>query len=187
MYKKTIVYKDLSGGQRAEDFYFQLNEAEFAIMELRVKGGYVQMLQDMIANAEDHPGLVIDTFQDLIRQAFGVRHENGVTFDKDPKHFRLFKDSDAYNKFFMMLLTDTNEAVAFTNGIMPDSVRENAESSQVSDKPSAERTAELKARLQAPVEEVHTNVFESQPKSLADDVLAGMSEEQKQELRDRLS
>ena len=64
MYIKTIEYKDYSGNQRKEDFYFNLNEAEIMEMELSKEGGFDQWIT-RIANAQNTPEL-IKLFKSLI-------------------------------------------------------------------------------------------------------------------------
>lgn len=128
MYKKTIAFTDYNGIDREEDFYFNLNESEVTKMELRVPGGLTAMMQRIVKKIDGQQ--IIDTFEDLIREAYGEKSPDGREFVKSPELTRKFMQTEAYNKFFMELCTDSKAASAFFNGIMPPKWNE-----EVSDKP----------------------------------------------------
>lgn len=117
MYKKTIAFTDYNGIDREEDFYFNLNESEVTKMELRVPGGLTAMMQRIVQKIDGQQ--IIDTFEDLIRAAYGEKSPDGREFIKSPELTRKFMQTEAYNKFFMELCTDAKAASEFFNGIIP--------------------------------------------------------------------
>lgn len=117
MYKKTIAFTDYNGIDREEDFYFNLNESEVIKMELRVPGGLTAMMQRIVQKIDGQQ--IIDTFEYLIREAYGEKSPDGREFIKSPELTRKFMQTEAYDKFFMELCTDSDAASAFFNGILP--------------------------------------------------------------------
>lgn len=117
MYKKTIAFTDYNGIDREEDFYFNLNESEVIKLELRVPGGLTAMMQRIVKKQDSQQ--IIDTFEDLIRAAYGEKSPDGREFVKSPELTKRFIETEAYNKFFMELCTDSKSAAEFFNGIIP--------------------------------------------------------------------
>lgn len=118
MYKKTITYTDYNGNERTEDFYFNLTEADVAKMELRVKGGFVEYVNRIIAN-QDQASL-IDTWENIIKSSFGVKTPDGRSFMRDETALAEFMATEAYSKMFMEFLRDADAAGQFINGIVPN-------------------------------------------------------------------
>lgn len=130
MYIKTIEYKDYSGNQRKEDFYFSFNEAEIMEMELSTEGGFDQWIT-RIANAQNTPEL-IKLFKSLILMSYGERSLDGKKFiKKDPVTGRPlaeeFEQSAAYPVLFMELATNTEAATEFINKVIPENAAEAVE------------------------------------------------------------
>lgn len=117
MYKKTITYVDYDGNERSEVHYFNLNETELAKMELSVMGGLKERLERLIQQRNIPE--VIKEIEGVVELAYGVKSADGRTFDKDPKHFLAFKQSEAYNKFFQEVMFDAKNAAKFINSIVP--------------------------------------------------------------------
>lgn len=129
MYKKTITYTDYNGETRTEDFYFNLSKAEILEMELSVPGGY-QALLDRIIKTRDQVEL-IKLFKDLILRTYGEKSPDGRRFMKSPEITRNFQETEAYSELFMLLASDDKEAAAFTNGVMPASLRDSIDQAEV--------------------------------------------------------
>lgn len=117
MYKKTIAFTDYNGIDREEDFYFNLNESEVTKLELRVPGGLTSMMQRIVKKMDAQQ--IIDTFEDLIRQSYGEKSPDGREFIKKPELVERFMQTEAYNKLFMELCTDSKAAAEFFNNIVP--------------------------------------------------------------------
>ena len=116
MLKKTINYTDYNGMERKEDFYFNLNKAEVAEMELSTEGGLAEMIQKIVSS-KDTPSIV-KIFKDLILKAYGEKTPDGKRFVKSKELSDAFAQTEAYSELFMELATDAETASAFVNGIM---------------------------------------------------------------------
>lgn len=119
MLKKTITFQDLDDNTVQEEFHFHLSRADVIRLELTYKGGWVGHLERMSSGDVPDGKLIMETFEDLLRQTVGKRSVNGREFDKSPEVQSAFFNSDAYSEFLMELCTDANAGAAFVNGIMP--------------------------------------------------------------------
>lgn len=117
MLKKTITYTDYNGQERTEDFYFNLNKAEIAEMEMSTTGGLTEMINRIVA-AKDAPS-IIQIFKKLILKAYGEKSLDGKRFVKSDELSTAFSQTEAYSKLFMELATDDKAAANFFNGIIP--------------------------------------------------------------------
>ena len=118
MLKKTVTYQDFNGVERTEDFYFNLNKAEVAEMEMSTPGGYAEMLQ-RIAKAQDSKA-IITAFKQLVLDSYGVKSPDGRRFIKNDELREEFEQTNAYPEIFMELASDAEKAAEFVNGIMPN-------------------------------------------------------------------
>ncbi len=129
MLQKTIKYKDYNGNERSKTFYFNLNKAELAEMQLTTKGGLDEMIQRII-DTQDVPK-IIETFKDIILKSYGEKSADGEMFiKKDENGHKLadrFAQTEAYSELFMELSTDATAAAAFINGIIPNDIPVNTE------------------------------------------------------------
>lgn len=117
MLKKTIKYTDYNGGERTEDFYFNLTKAEVMEMEMSIDGGFAEMINRVIA-AQDVP-TIIKIFKDLILKSFGMKSPDGKRFIKSKELSEEFSQTEAFSDLYMLLATNAEEATAFVNGIVP--------------------------------------------------------------------
>ena len=124
MLKKTIKFTDYNGNERTKDFWFNLNRAELAEMELRQKNGMDAMLNKMVE--EEDRDKLITFFKDLIKMSIGEKSDDGQYFFKDEEIVRKFIASEAYTELWLELINSTEAAVAFVNGIIPQSLAEEA-------------------------------------------------------------
>ena len=124
MLKKTLTYTDYNGVERTEDFYFNLNKAEILEMELGIKGGLAEMIQEVVA-AQDAPA-IIKIFKDLVLMSYGKKAPDGKRFIKNQELRDEFVQTEAYSILFMELATDADAAAKFVNGIMPGDLVEKA-------------------------------------------------------------
>lgn len=118
MYKKTITYKDYNGDERTEDFYFHLNQAELTKMQLKIPGGLTGMI-DRITQRKSGSD-IMEVFNTLIERSYGVKSPDGRKFVKSKEILDDFLQTEAYNVFFMELVTSAEAASDFFNQIIPD-------------------------------------------------------------------
>jgi hypothetical protein len=117
MYKMSVTYTDYNGNERKEDHYFNLNKAELIRMETSVNGGYTEMINRII-QAQDTASL-INLFEELIQKSYGIKTPDGKGFVKNQKILDEFMATEAYSEVYMKLVTDSDEAAKFVNGIVP--------------------------------------------------------------------
>ena len=122
MVVKKIKYVDFNGVEREEEFMFNLTEAEITEMELTKDGGLSDSIKKIIA-AQDTPQ-IIETFKMLLLKSYGQKSADGRRFIKSEELSKEFTQTNAYSQLFMELAYDDKAAVAFINGIIPESMRE---------------------------------------------------------------
>lgn len=124
MYKKELTYKDYSGQQCTETFWFNLNEVELVDLEVGFDRNGLEAYLEKIQKANDK-AKAIGFIKSLIQKSFGVKSEDGKSFVKSDRIWEEFAATAAYPALFMVLMKSDIEMEAFVNGIVPDDVRQN--------------------------------------------------------------
>ena len=122
MVVKKIKYADFNGVEREEEFMFNLTEAEITEMELTTDGGLTDSIKKIVS-AQNTPE-IIKTFKMLLLKSYGEKSADGRRFIKSVELSKEFTQTNAYSQLFMELATDDKAAIAFINGIIPESMRE---------------------------------------------------------------
>ena len=122
MLKKTILYKDFNGDEVSEDFFFHLSKAELVELEMSHQGGLSAALT-RIVESEDGKGIIAE-FKNIILSAYGKRSEDGKRFIKNQQLREEFESTEAYSELFMELVTNTDAAIEFINGVIPSDMIE---------------------------------------------------------------
>jgi hypothetical protein len=122
--KKTITYTNFNNEEVSEDFFFHLSKAELVELELSHQGGLSESLKRII-DAEDSKRL-IEEFKNIILSAYGQKSIDGKRFIKNQALREEFESTEAYSTLFMELITDTDAAVEFVNGIIPQEIADEA-------------------------------------------------------------
>ena len=65
-------------------------------------------------------------FKELILKSYGEKTPDGKRFVKSKELSEAFSQTGAYEQLYMQILRDTDFAIEFTNGIMPERVRQAA-------------------------------------------------------------
>ena len=176
MLKKTVKYTDFNDIEHQEDFYFHLSKAELIKLEAshatiegeKTSGGFRQLLEDIVKSGNG--GRIMEVFDEIVDMSYGVRSEDGKRFEKSAQLTADFKNSAAYDEFFMELVTDADAAVKFINGIVPSDI---SKAMAEKDKPSGPPVVQLDEKPQEtgsfgqPVEERKNAVID--PNSLTQD------------------
>lgn len=116
MHKEVIIYNDLNGVQRTEDFYFDLSKPEIVKMQASTKGGYDVQLRSIAASLDG--AKIMDFFENFISKSYGVKSEDGRRFMKSEEFSRSFMETPAYEVLFEKLVTDDKYAADFVNAVM---------------------------------------------------------------------
>jgi hypothetical protein len=122
--KKTITYTNFNDEEVTEDHFFHLSKAELVELEMSHKEGLSEALQKIIA-AEDGKA-IIKEFKGIILGSYGQRSPDGKRFVKTQELRDEFESSEAYSTLFMELVTNTDAAIEFINGIVPQGLEQDA-------------------------------------------------------------
>lgn len=117
MLKKTIKYKNFNDEWEEEDFFFHLSKAELVELEASHEDGLASAMQ-RIVDANDTKSIIAE-FKKIIMQSYGIKSSDGKRFVKNQTIREAFESSEAYSTLFMELVTDTDAAIEFMNGIIP--------------------------------------------------------------------
>ena len=131
MLKKQIKYTDYNGTERDENFWFNLSKAGLMDMGLMTPGGFNGMVMKIIA-AQATPSLVT-LFKDIIFKAYGEKSADGKRFIKSKELSTAFSQTEAYSNLYMELVTNTEAAIEFINGIVPKDLAEEAAKQQATE------------------------------------------------------
>jgi hypothetical protein len=136
--KKTITYEDFNGETTSEELFFHLSKAELVELEMSHEGGLSASLQKIV-DSQDGKAIIAE-FKSIILNSYGKRSEDGRRFIKNQTMRDEFESSEAYSTLFMELVTDTDAAIEFINGVIPKGMAEEAE--RVSQAPTLTAVAE---------------------------------------------
>lgn len=117
MVKKTYTYTDYNGNERTETHYFDLNESEVIEIEMLTDGGLVDTIKRI--TDEKHSRELYLFFKDFVLKTYGKKSPDGTLFLKDDKIRHEFSCSIPYNMLVKELITDTQAAIDFFNGVIP--------------------------------------------------------------------
>ena len=115
---KKIQYHDLDGDLREDDFYFAMNETQYARLNRQFPGG-LQAFATKAAKDKnpDDMFLVIDT---LVREAYGERvNENFVKVTPNGQKLAdFFINTEAYDNLLLELMQSEDNLIAFMTGCL---------------------------------------------------------------------
>ena len=121
MITKEITYTDYNGQERTEKYQFNFTKAELTEMKLSVNGGLSAMME-RIKETDDRPELM-RIFKELILKAYGVKSADGKRFVKSDELRTEFSQTEAYSELYMELVTNTESAITFFNGLIPNDIK----------------------------------------------------------------
>lgn len=121
MWKFTAEYEDWNGNPRKRELLFNMTVTEMMSLQNSVKGG-IETYYERILNEQDNVSLY-KRFEDLVRLAYGVKSDDGERFIKNDEVYNNLKESAAYDVFMQYLMTTSDGAAKFINGIMPQTVK----------------------------------------------------------------
>lgn len=118
MLKEREKYVDFNGVEREEDFYFHLTKAEIVLMEFNTKGGFEQMVKNIIDAKEE--GRLASIIEELLLKAYGKKSPDGRTFDKSEEISNEFKHTMAYSNIFIRLVSDANYTAKWIESVISE-------------------------------------------------------------------
>ncbi len=117
MLKKMIKYTDYNGVEREEPFYFNLSKADLVEMEMSVDGGFAEFVTKVVQTKDQKE--LMRLFKSFILKAYGEKSDDGKHFRKSKEISEAFASTEAYSELFMELLSDSDAAAKFINGLAP--------------------------------------------------------------------
>lgn len=124
MLKKTITYTNFNDEEVSEDHFFHLSKAELVELELSHQDGLSEALKRII-DAQDGKAIIAE-FKKIILGSYGRKSVDGKRFIKTQELRDEFESSEAYSTLFMELVTNTDAAIDFINGIVPQGLEADA-------------------------------------------------------------
>lgn len=118
MVVKTINYIDFNGENQTTTAYFHLSKADIIKMEVFKEGGLKAAIEKMV-ETEDGPEL-ISLLEDILKNSYGVKSEDGKRFIKDKQAFEEFCETEAYSELFVELISNPESATEFMRGLVPN-------------------------------------------------------------------
>ena len=119
MLKKSITYVDYNGVERTEDFYFNLNEDETLGYIIGFEGG-IESFIEKVVKEEDMAKLWV-LWSDFLLRCYGEKSSDGRRFIKSKELSEGFKQTKAYTKLMMELLSDKGDkCTEFINAVVAD-------------------------------------------------------------------
>lgn len=119
MIKKRLTYTDYMGEKKTQDFYFNFNEAELVELNMHTAGGLQGYIRKII-DTKDMSKLA-DIFKELLVRSYGEKTDDGL-FMKSPEISKKLECSAAYPLLYMDLLENTDNAIAFVKGLIPNTL-----------------------------------------------------------------
>ena len=124
---KTLTYLDYEGVEHTKDFYFSLNQTEFALMNNKLPGGFDSYLKRI---QEDHnEEKLLDLLTMFIVEGYGIRMSDDDFIKEDEQGRKLgirFKCTEACDNLITELLEKENNIGAFLIGMLPRSIQKKA-------------------------------------------------------------
>ena len=128
MIRKTLTYLDYEGQEHTKDFYFSLNQTEFALMNNRLPGGFESYLKRI---QEDHnEEKLLELLTMFIVEGYGIRESDDDFIKEDEQGRKLgkrFKCTEACDNLITELLEKENNIGAFLIGMLPTSIQKKAD------------------------------------------------------------
>ena len=136
MFVKRISYHDLDGDLREDDFYFSMNETQYARVNAMFPGGLESYA--MKAAKDKNPDGMFKVIDTLVREAYGERRQEGFikVAPNGQKLADFFVNTEAYDNLLIELMQNENNLIGFMTGCLNKNAQDRV-------------TAELKKRKEA--------------------------------------
>lgn len=135
MLGKNVTFKDFNGQEVKDTVYFNLTAAE--LLELNIREDLEQVGKSGNANH------IMDTFNRILKKAYGVRTPGGARFIKTEEAWDEFKSGEAFSQIFLQLVTDADYAATFIRELIPADLAANVEAQKAEADQSAKTASEI--------------------------------------------
>ena len=118
MLKKSIKFNTLDGQEQEAVYYFHMNRADVALMEVSSESGYAAYLEKIIK--ENNRGEIARSIKELILASVGYRDEQDAgRFIKTDEYTKAFAQTEAFSELYLELITDHVASIEFFRGVLP--------------------------------------------------------------------
>lgn len=117
MIRKTITFTNFDDKKVTETHWFNMTRQQMIEWEMRTGEGLQEYF--IRISQSGNKELLYEAFEDLLLRSYGIKSEDGSVHSKSPEISQRFKDSAAFDEFFMDFFSDETKAMEFINGIMP--------------------------------------------------------------------
>ena len=115
MISKTIKYVDYNGVEKIGTYWFNMSRADLIELEMQDSNGWFDRIKQLVN--EQRTREAYKMIEQFIKDSYGVKTPEGG-FDKDPKHLKAFRDSDAYSELIWGFVEHPDQFADFVNGIV---------------------------------------------------------------------
>lgn len=126
MLRKVVKYTDFNDIVRTQEFYFYLSKRDIQALDARYQeDGGLSGRFNIIVNNRDSRRL-LETVEDLILLSYGIKSEDGTSFNKSDSVREAFRWSAAYATLFDELTDmeeNTDKFSDFLKKILPNDVQ----------------------------------------------------------------
>lgn len=131
MLKMDITYEDFSGNRRVEPYYFNMTRREVIRLQLKhsrlvdddkgiVEGGFLEFVNEV--KKRGHGDEIGQVFEDMILDAYGIKSDDGRSFEKSEELSQNFSQTAAYDQLYYNFVTDENAMKTFVENVFPKPV-----------------------------------------------------------------
>jgi hypothetical protein len=119
MISKTVTFQDFSDPPKTvtEKHWFNMTRQQMIEWEARTGEGILEYFTRISQSGNKEA--LYDAFEDILLRSYGIKSDDGREHTKSPEISQAFKNSAAYDEFFMEFFTDESKALEFLKGILP--------------------------------------------------------------------
>lgn len=126
MFVYELKYKNFKDEEKTKTLYFHISKTDMMRLFVKYPDGPEGIGKELeeISKSGDNERLFSE-FEKYILLSYGERTEDGEGFDNGEEVTNKFRQSAAYDAFFMKVCSDSNLAANFIIGMFPDDLATN--------------------------------------------------------------
>jgi hypothetical protein len=125
MITKRITYLDYNGNERTENFDFHLNKVEALEFAMSIDGNLTDYVKECVE--KDNKAALIMMVKTIVEKSYGKKSEDGRRFMKSDEISRSFIETEAYVSLMTELVSNSEKAAEFINGVLTEITPANKE------------------------------------------------------------
>lgn len=117
MIRKTITFTNFDDKKVTETHWFNMTRQQMIEWEMRTGEGLQEFF--IRISQSGNKELLYEAFEDLLLRSYGIKSDDGSEHAKSPEISQRFKNTAAFDEFFMDFFSNEDKAMEFIRGIMP--------------------------------------------------------------------